>query len=566
VLIAGALVALLARPNANTTSAPAGWQLVAATTGPIAATIDVTGVIESRSSAELRFAREGTISNVLVQVGDTIKAGTPLARINDTELKLRLAQAQAEVQQAQADYAQAQSLATPAQIAAAQARVEQAQAQYTQARGRVTPADIAAAKARLEQAQAKLDRLQAGPATTDITRAHEGVQRAQSTLEQARTDLAAQKEGALRDVETRANALRNAQDAYSRIFWENKQLDELPGDLPQENKDREAQALRTVQDTESNLNQSKIAYQQAKQNEITTLATREAELQTAQAELERVIRGPLAEDLADARAEVERAEAALVQLQGANRKGELDALTAGVAAAQAELERLTADPTASALQRAQAGVTKAVLLVQQAELALAQATLTAPFDATITRIAMRVGESSSQASMIAIADLSQLLVVADVDELDVAQLQLGQAVQVTIDALPNAKLTGTIAAIAPTATRTANGSNTYRIQVALTRTDVPVKPGMTSAIRVITSQKANVVLVPRRAIINQGANNYVRLPHPNADAIAENGEPSYQRRNITIGLSNSEFSEIVAGLTAGEQVYVQDTATTKEIR
>jgi HlyD family secretion protein len=347
---------------------------------------------------------------------------------------------------------------------------------------------------------------------------------------------------------------------YSRTYWEIHQLDSLPGKLPQAAKDREAETLRAVKDAEAALEQARVAYDQAQQNEVTTVQAREAELVTAQAELARVQHGSLPEDLADARAEVQRTQAALMQLQGESRSGELGALAAGIAAAQADLDRLNADPAASAVLRAEAGVTRATLAVQQAELALERATLTAPFAATIVRMGMRVGESAGQNAVIAVADLRQLLVSADVDELDVAQLQAGQTVQVSLDALPTVVLTGTVATTAPAAARSANGSNTYRVEVALTNPPAGVRPGMTAALRVITAGKDDALLVPRRALVEENGTTYVRVPSTTATPIA--GEPAYERRLVTIGLSNGEFSEILSGLVVGQQVYIQESTAT----
>lgn len=544
--------------RAPATAAPAGWYTATATTGPFEATIDTAGVLEAALSAEVRFAQEGRVAEILVHLGDTVRAGAPLARLDDADMKLRLEQAQVDLQQARVDLSQAQASATPDQIAAAQARVRQAQGQYAQAAGRVTPADLAAAQATLERARARLARLQAGASSVEQARADEALRRAQDALAQARVDLSAAKERARLDVESRANALRNAQDEFSRIYWENRQQESRPGGLSQQRRNQEAAADRAVQDATAALQNAQLAYDQARQTEITTLQTREAELAAAQAERDRVARGPLREELIEAEAEVRRAEAALAQLQGSSRQGELAALQAGVAAAQVELDRLSAAPAAGPLLRAEAAVARAEIGVRQAELALERATLTAPFDGTIVRVQMRVGESPGQNSFIAIVNPTQLLISADVDEFDVAILKPRQPVRVRIDAIPDQEYTGTVSAIASAATRGGNGSNTYRVEIVLDRAPGGARPGMGAALRVVTERLDQALLVPRQAILRDGATSYVLVPGAETDASA--GTPPGTRRPVTVGLGDDQFVIITAGLAPGEQVWVQDVS------
>ena len=154
-MVGGALA--MARSSASTAAtATSGWQTAQATSGTIDASVNATGNVEAQAQADLRFAADGIVTAILVKPGDKIAAGQPLARVDDADLKLKVDQAQADVQQAQADMQKLTDKATPQELAAAQARVAQAQGQYQQAAGSVTNADIAAARARLQAAKAKL--------------------------------------------------------------------------------------------------------------------------------------------------------------------------------------------------------------------------------------------------------------------------------------------------------------------------------------------------------------------------------------------------------------------------
>ncbi|PDV99775.1 HlyD family efflux transporter periplasmic adaptor subunit [Candidatus Chloroploca asiatica] len=545
---------------------PAGWQEVEVTSGSITSSVRATGNVEPQAEAQVRFETSGTVTEIMVQPGDVIEAGQPLARIDTTTLELRVQQAQADLTQAQADLEALLAGSTEEELAEANARVEQARRQYAQAAGSVSAADVSAARAELESAQARLARLEAGPATDELASANERVQSAQTNLANARTNLSAAKERARNDLETRANALRNVQDEYSRIYWENRELERLPTDLPQERRDREEQAARNVTDAETALRNAQTAYEQAQQEEINSLAAREAELNSAIAARDRLLRGTETETIAEARAAVQRARARLDQLTGAQRQSELATQQSGIEIAQASLDRLLAEPSSAALTAREAGLIRAEVALKSAQRDLGQGTLVAPFAATVARVDMRVGEPADASAVIALADLSSFHVDLPVDELDIAEVQLEQRATIELDALPGARLGGVVTAIAPLATRSETGTTTYEVTVTFDEESPGVRSGMTAVVAIITEEKEDVVLVPRRAVRAEGGQSFVLVPNPAlVPQPAIPGQPAAlpgDRRPVTIGLSSSEFVEIVEGITPGERVLVQDVVST----
>lgn len=545
---------------------PDGWTTAEATSGSIAATVSATGNVEAASEAELRFEATGTISEILVKPGDEVDLNQPLARVDATGLQLQVEQAEADLRQARADLETLQGGATEQEIAEARARVQQAQSQFDQAQSSVSQADIAAARADLDSARARLARLQAGPANDELASANQQVRSAQSALDEARVSLSAEKERARLDVEAKANALRNAQDEYSRLYWDNQELDKLPGDLPQERIDQLAAAERAVNDAEDALETARVAYEQARQNEVTGIASREADLDSAIAARDKTTAGSLNEDLASARAEVQRAEAKLAQLTGANRESDLAAQRANVEIAQAALDKLLADPSASNLVSREAAVARAEVALRSAQRDLEMATLKAPFAATIARVDMQVGEPADATSIVAVVDLSSFHVNVPVDELDIASVESGQRAQISLDALPGAEIGGTITNIAPQATRSEQGTTTYEVTVTLNQNSEGVRPGMTAVVEIVTQEKPDAVLVPRRAVRSEGGRSYVYVPNPNLApqpvAPGQEATPPGDRREVQLGLSNAEFVEVLSGLSAGEAVLVQDVVST----
>lgn len=564
-IVVGTLFGL--RPRGPAPGAlPEGWQRATVVTGPIAASVSATGNVEPAAEAQVRFEVNGTVREILVRAGDQVEQGQPLARVDLTDLQLQVERAQADLRQAQADLEALLDGASEQEIAEARARVAQARSQLAQTQSSVTQADIDAARADLESARARLARLEAGPATDEVSSANQRVQSAQTALEQARVSLAAAKERARIDLETRANALRNTQDEYSRVYWENRELEKLPGELPRERVDRETAALRAVADAEAALEAARIAYEQARADEISVLAAREADLTSALDARDKLLAGARAEELASARAEVQRAQARLDQLTGANRASSLSAQQANVTIAQAALDRLLADPSTSALTAREAAVVRAEVALRQAQRNLDLGALRAPFAASVGRVEMRVGEPAGATAFIALVDVSSYHVDVPVDELDIAQVEIGQRTEIRLDALPGQTIGGSVTAIAPQATRSDTGTTSYTVTVTLDDGNPDVRPGMTAVVEIITAEKDNALLAPRRALRVEGGRTYVYVPdpalRPQPAAPGQTAPPPGIRREVEIGLSNSEFVEILNGLQAGDEVLVPDVVST----
>ena len=399
--------------------------------------------------AELRFERPGRVTELLVQTGQYVTAGTALARIDSATLEIAIVQAQALLDEASAQYELLRAGATAEAVAVAEAQVAQAEAVAQQTEGRITTTDLQAARDELREAQAVLERLKSGPRSSEITQLEAALSQAQSNLQSQRDLLSATKSSAELRLEQVANTLRDAQDAYSRIYWDNRELEELPEDLPQERKDLEATALRAVATQEAALEQARVALEQARLAEQSGVAQAEAQVRGVQAQLDQLRAGAEPDQLAAARARVTAAQARIVQLSGQARTGELAAAEAQVAQAEAGLAVLTAPPQPPALAAAEARVRIARAALRQAELALDDATLRAPFDATVVEINLELGVQppATEPAMI-LADLSAWKIeTSDLSELDVVAVEEGELVQISFDALPELSLEGEVSRV-----------------------------------------------------------------------------------------------------------------------
>jgi HlyD family secretion protein len=548
VAIVAALV--LARPPQRPNQATTNTTTVSR--GDIIASVSGTGTIAADQSLEIAFQTTGTVIEVLVNEGDTVTTGDVLARIDDRELQSQVASAEASLASAVARLDQTRTgNATEQDIAASQASVNNAAANLEKTRqGTTTAADIADAEANLRSAQAKLDALLAGPDSDELASAQTTYDKAVADLEAQRTSLSAAKTKAESDVTQAANTLRDKQDEYSRIYWENRDLARLPGDVPQENLDQEAAALRAVETAEEQLNQKQIAYDQAKSDEITGLQKAEATVREAAEKLKATQAGSDQYDIIQAQASVDQARANLRKLREGPTAAEIAASQATLDQAQANLAKLTESATETDLTIEQASVDQAEQSLEQAKLKLEQAVLKAPFAGLVSAVNIVPGSVVSNATAaFSLLDRDPLHIDLKLSENDVALVALGQEVDLTIDALSGWSVRGTVSYIAPAA-ETSNGVVTYGVRVNLPDDDPAVKVGMTANLTIIVAQKSGVLLVPNSALLPSGSGRVVQVP---------GADGQITEVPVEIGLSDGTYTEIISGLNEGDTIIATPT-------
>jgi len=319
------------------------------------------------------------------------------------------------------------------------------------------------------------------------------------------------------------------------------------------------------------------------------LASAEAALESARASLERLLAGPTEKDLESARLSAEAARNQLwsAQAQRDSTKGsplssraQLDAAEAQVLAAEVGVqqallaqEKLTDPPTEADLALAQSQVAQAEaqlaqlrdrpspedVAVAQAQLneaalglALAKETLEdtvlyAPFNGTVLSVLVNPGEWASPGMpAVVLADTDHLILDVTVDEIDVAELAVGQAARLSFEALPKQEVIGTVTLIAPASTSVA-GVVGYSVEIDFVPGDLPVRIGMTTNVDIVTHEVDDALLVPNRAIeADRSAGRYyvTRL-----DASGDQ-----ERIEISIGLRGDDHTQVESGLNEGAAV------------
>jgi len=135
--------------------------------------------------------------------------------------------------------------------------------------------------------------------------------------------------------------------------------------------------------------------------------------------------------------------------------------------AQTALDALLAGPTAETIAQSQALLDQRRLELENAQNALADAVITAPFAGVISNVGISVGQSvTGQNQALTLMDVTQLYMDVDVDEADIAAVESGQPVNISLNAVDDATLTGSVLRVAP-AGDLISGVVTYTVRVAL---------------------------------------------------------------------------------------------------
>ena len=182
---------------------------------------------------------------------------------------------------------------------------------------------------------------------------------------------------------------------------------------------------------------------------------------------------------------------------------------------------------------------------------LAKTKINAPFDCTILTRPVSVGQAVSGASgvnsgteVLTIADLSELIINAHINQADVTRMTVNQKVQIEVEAVAGLKLVGRLDRIAPQAT-IKNGIKGFATRIIVKNDGKSgVRPGMTANLTIPLESADNVLAVPLAAVFTDQGDRFV---------YAKDGD-KFTRMPILIGVSDYEFAEVTKGLEGGETV------------
>jgi len=201
------------------------------------------------------------------------------------------------------------------------------------------------------------------------------------------------------------------------------------------------------------------------------------------------------------------------------------------------------------LEKSQFGLDRSDLEVEIADIALKEAVLVSPISGTVISTGGLVeGENLTATNLatktIKVADLSTLYFVAQIDEVDLGKVQIGQKVEIQIDAFPGESFEGTVSFIDKEGEKTLSGGVTIPVEITFTNVDERLAIGLTGDADFIVEKKENVLSLPREFIKHDQEKTYVH--------ILEKGEPVL--REVTTGLSTISQIEVKSGIEEGQEV------------
>ncbi|KXK25419.1 MAG: secretion protein HlyD family protein [Chloroflexi bacterium OLB15] len=438
--------------------------------GDLEVTVGGTGSVRPAREVPLMFEAPGVVGEILVSEGDFVAAGEVIARLETVELESALASAQIALDAQQIAFDALTAPPREADISVAQAAVDSAQA-----------ALYAAYATAPSSQQIEISRLQ-----TELSR---------NRLWQAQLqrDLLAQSGGVginisgliPESVDVPEDILNSVNSALSGAF-----------NMP----------TGTGQNTTAGLNQAEFGV-----------------------------------EIADANF--------LADSQRTANMGSVASAQAALANAQANLDRLLNGASEIDLQIAAAGLRQAQLAVQEAQLALDRTQIIAPFDGTIAEINLTVNEpppSDGLSSPVLMIDTSEYQIDFAIDETDIVNLAVGQSVQLRFDAIPDTTLTGRITRINPTPSIRGQLVS-FPVRVTIDPTEAPVRLGMSATAAILVDQLEDALILPNR---------FIRIDRATQDAFVtiELSPGRYEEIPVEIGLRNETESQIVSGLNEGDRV------------
>ena len=230
--------------------------------------------------------------------------------------------------------------------------------------------------------------------------------------------------------------------------------------------------------------------------------------------------------------------------------------------AGAVLAAIGGESAENSLADAALAVQNAQLSLQSAQEALDSYTITSPISGTVIEKNLKAGDQlngGDSGAMAVIYDLSQLELQMDVSELDIGQIQPGQTVEITAEALPGQTFTGVVEKVSVNGTTT-DGFTTYPVTILLSEYG-DLNPGMNVSAHIIVERAENALCVPAEAVNSDGT-----VLVAGEGAFAEDGvtiaDPSkIESRPVTLGRGNQDYVEITSGLEEGETVLLPIQST-----
>jgi HlyD family secretion protein len=531
------------------------YKLGKAEIGMVKKTVSATGVLKPWRTVDIKSKAGGRVDALLVDIGSRVTKGQVLAKIDPTDTQLSVGTARADVEgsvarerQNREGYRLQQKVSLLAiqtaesQVATARAAREAAKSRLAVARNAATnqpalsQAAIAQAEANLQSAIQQRSQLDSTQAQEQAS-AHANLDQALANRKKTQADL-----NRLRSLLERGFVSKQSVDAAEAAH--------AASEAQVASASEKVRTLEAQQKAERDASDARVAQAQA-------------QLETARAQAIEVQNKKLA--LTEAEASFRQAESQLAQ-------AETSLTQARANLANIEIKRLDIDSARASKARSQATLTNALTTLDQT-------IVRAPADGVIltkyveegTIISSALSFAATGNNILQLGDVTRMYVDVMVDETDIASVDEGQEVEVTIEAYPSIPFQGTVARIDPQAVVEQNVTSVH-VRVEIDNSDVSfrlLKPGMNATCEFVSQKKTDVLMVPNEAIRTDDNGQFVEIaldkgkPAPPDPKTGEPADPSLvvdvklRREKVDVILEGNETTEIAGNVKAGDMVVVQ---------
>lgn len=223
--------------------------------------------------------------------------------------------------------------------------------------------------------------------------------------------------------------------------------------------------------------------------------------------------------------------------------------------------------------RAKEQVVTSAQSVQRAQTNLGYATITSPIDGVVLSKSVEEGQtvaaSFNTPELFTIAqDLTDMRVIADIDEADIGGVKEGQRVSFTVDAFPDDHFQGQVTQVRQQATTESNVV-TYEVVISAPNNDLKLKPGLTANVTIFTLEKNDVLAVQTKALRFMPVEAILSEEQKIEDVEAPNKVwtlegNTFKAHAVETGISNGMLTEILGGVAPGTEVLTSFTITSGE--
>lgn len=566
--------------------------------GEVLQTVSATGAVEAETKLNLRFGNSGKIEEINIKVGDHIEENSELAKLDIAQLESQLNKSKAGLNAAVAKLNKLLEGATAEDIKVSETAATNAQVTLDNAKQNLIDAkenaakDISNAEASVNNAQVTLNNAERSLANTEIANennlnqdydnawdvlnaalltADDSLDTNQTVLDDEDAEdtlsvLNAQYLNNSSQSKITASNSYNAAESYlnsisSNLTHENIdealiKLKEALGDIRKTLSDTsnilsatvtsstlsqtELDALKSsISTSRTNVNTAISNITAAEQNISTQKVTNQTNLDSAQATVNsaesalNLSRESLAAIQASVDSKINTANNTVKSTEGSLKQ------------AQDQLALKKAGPSSSEVMLYRAQVQEAQASVDLIENQISDSILISPQSGIVTEINGEIGETITSATdFVSIIVKDNFEIKANISEVDIAKVKIGDEVEITFDAFgPDKKFKGKISEIEPAETEI-SGVIYYKVTTMFAGDSEIIKPGMTANLDIMTARRDDVIMIPFQALKEKDGQKYVQVLE---DEIARDVF-------VEVGLRGDIDLEILNGLKEGQKV------------